>query len=313
VVFRATFGALPPAHQIYNLHLTITANMPPKKRKAAEAAVDGEESHIFKSQRVNGRSQAATAAAGRPRRSAGSATEAKASAPKPKTKSAPKSVSNSVTKPAKSTTESDAPKRRGRPPKALTAAVPAKSESKTKPTSTAVVNNGAVKKRGRPSKAATTVAAPKEVKKAPKQGTRSSLRLSSTASTTSTGKVSFAKTTATIPATSTKATSGKPRGRPSAKSILKNGDVGENVSAEEDGADPLNGADQNGEVTDGVSTKEVDRKETENAPSYWLMKAEPETRMEKGVDVKFSIDDLAAANEPQGWDGMIITVSYSSE
>lgn len=38
--------------------------------------------------------------------------------------------------------------------------------------------------------------------------------------------------------------------------------------------------------------------------SYWLMKAEPESRLEKGVDVKFSIDDLAAAKEPEPWDGM---------
>ena len=37
--------------------------------------------------------------------------------------------------------------------------------------------------------------------------------------------------------------------------------------------------------------------------SYWLMKAEPESRLEKGVDVKFSIDDLAAAKEPEPWDG----------
>lgn len=39
--------------------------------------------------------------------------------------------------------------------------------------------------------------------------------------------------------------------------------------------------------------------------SYWLMKAEPESRLEKGVDVKFSIDDLADANEPEPWDGTI--------
>ena len=39
-------------------------------------------------------------------------------------------------------------------------------------------------------------------------------------------------------------------------------------------------------------------------PAYWLMKAEPESRIEKGKDVKFSIDDLEAANEPEGWDGM---------
>lgn len=37
--------------------------------------------------------------------------------------------------------------------------------------------------------------------------------------------------------------------------------------------------------------------------SYWLMKAEPESRFEKGVDVKFSIDDLENAKEPEPWDG----------
>ncbi|CEJ94312.1 Putative AT DNA binding protein [[Torrubiella] hemipterigena] len=37
---------------------------------------------------------------------------------------------------------------------------------------------------------------------------------------------------------------------------------------------------------------------------YWLMKAEPETRMENGVDVRFSIDDLRSKTEPEGWDGI---------
>lgn len=39
--------------------------------------------------------------------------------------------------------------------------------------------------------------------------------------------------------------------------------------------------------------------------SYWLMKAEPESRLEKGVDVKFSIDDLRAATEPEPWNGRV--------
>ena len=33
------------------------------------------------------------------------------------------------------------------------------------------------------------------------------------------------------------------------------------------------------------------------------MKAEPDSRMEKGKDVKFSIDDLKQATEPEAWDG----------
>ncbi|KAF2228565.1 DUF55-domain-containing protein [Viridothelium virens] len=42
----------------------------------------------------------------------------------------------------------------------------------------------------------------------------------------------------------------------------------------------------------------------EESPSYWLMKAEPESRLEKGIDVKFSIDDLEAATEPEPWNGV---------
>jgi hypothetical protein len=33
------------------------------------------------------------------------------------------------------------------------------------------------------------------------------------------------------------------------------------------------------------------------------MKAEPESRFEHGVDVRFSIDDLASRTEPEPWDG----------
>lgn len=37
---------------------------------------------------------------------------------------------------------------------------------------------------------------------------------------------------------------------------------------------------------------------------YWLLKAEPESRFENGIDVRFSIDDLRACTKPEGWDGM---------
>jgi hypothetical protein len=45
---------------------------------------------------------------------------------------------------------------------------------------------------------------------------------------------------------------------------------------------------------------------------YWLMKAEPESRIEKGVDVKFSIDDLRTATKPQPWDGELYIASPRS-
>ncbi|KAI9331669.1 thymocyte nuclear protein 1 [Zopfochytrium polystomum] len=50
----------------------------------------------------------------------------------------------------------------------------------------------------------------------------------------------------------------------------------------------------------------VDSSETEPSHSdvrYFLMKAEPESRLEKGKDVKFSIDDLAAVGH-SSWDGV---------
>ena len=49
---------------------------------------------------------------------------------------------------------------------------------------------------------------------------------------------------------------------------------------------------------------EPEVEENTDGPSYWLMKAEPESRIEKGKDVKFSIDDLKAAESPEGWDGV---------
>lgn len=55
--------------------------------------------------------------------------------------------------------------------------------------------------------------------------------------------------------------------------------------------------------SDSVSEDCSDNEDPDGV-SYWLMKAEPESRFEKGVDVKFSIDDLAAAKEPEPWDGM---------
>ena len=61
---------------------------------------------------------------------------------------------------------------------------------------------------------------------------------------------------------------------------------------------------------ESIAEKPKSESTTDSAPlpdtgrSYWLMKAEPESRLEKGVDVRFSIDDLAAAKEPEPWDGM---------
>ncbi|KAE8344187.1 hypothetical protein BDV24DRAFT_127561 [Aspergillus arachidicola] len=56
------------------------------------------------------------------------------------------------------------------------------------------------------------------------------------------------------------------------------------------------------ESADAKAEDEAD--EDDSGRSYWLMKAEPESRLEKGVDVKFSIDDLASRSKPEPWDGV---------
>ncbi|KAI1271884.1 DUF55-domain-containing protein [Xylaria sp. FL0933] len=61
-------------------------------------------------------------------------------------------------------------------------------------------------------------------------------------------------------------------------------------------------------ATKANSDEKTATKTTPQKPSderwYWLMKAEPESRFENGVDVRFSIDDLAAKTEPEPWDGI---------
>ena len=56
------------------------------------------------------------------------------------------------------------------------------------------------------------------------------------------------------------------------------------------------------EAQDGVQVNSLGSRSDEEH-QYWLLKAEPETRLENGVDVKFSIDDLAAKTKPEPWDG----------
>lgn len=60
------------------------------------------------------------------------------------------------------------------------------------------------------------------------------------------------------------------------------------------------------EKLDGLTANKSDGDEAEEdeGKQYWLMKAEPNSRLENGVDVKFSIDDLMNAKEPEGWDGI---------
>jgi hypothetical protein len=66
--------------------------------------------------------------------------------------------------------------------------------------------------------------------------------------------------------------------------------------------------DDSNTLPNGTSNDVEDEEEIESLDTgrqYWLMKAEPESRIENGVDVKFSIDDLRARGAGgEAWDGV---------
>ena len=54
-----------------------------------------------------------------------------------------------------------------------------------------------------------------------------------------------------------------------------------------------------------ATTTTADASKTSGGPRHWLMKAEPDSRLEKGVDVAFSIDHFERAkDQTTSWDGV---------
>ncbi|KAL2266819.1 hypothetical protein VTJ83DRAFT_6171 [Remersonia thermophila] len=79
----------------------------------------------------------------------------------------------------------------------------------------------------------------------------------------------------------------------------------QSTAAKKSAANGLNGIEANKKGPDEATTPAPDvNASLGEERNYWLMKAEPESRFENGVDVKFSIDDLAAKTEPEPWDGI---------
>jgi len=58
-----------------------------------------------------------------------------------------------------------------------------------------------------------------------------------------------------------------------------------------------------GEKNEATIMALVEEHENNEGTQYWLMKAEPDSRTVKDVDVSFPIDKLAAATVPEPWDG----------
>ncbi|CAK7214163.1 hypothetical protein SEUCBS140593_002090 [Sporothrix eucalyptigena] len=123
-----------------------------------------------------------------------------------------------------------------------------------------------------------------------------------------------ARTTAAKPApkntTPKKAAPKKPvakRGRPSLKQEAKEPEekpAKEEQPAAEEYAAPSAASFTTAVPASTVPAAAIPIEAEDSDRQYWLLKAEPESRFENGVDVRFSIDDLAACTEPEPWDGI---------
>jgi predicted RNA-binding protein with PUA-like domain len=166
------------------------------------------------------------------------------------------------------------------------------------------------KKRGRLPKASTATpksATPKTVSSAtPKSyriGERQSARLASTP-VRETTLPPLRKSRVTKSAIAPKRGRGRPPNKTKKTALTDDHDNGLETDANDEASDGFDYDDptHDANITEATTIIQADR-------SYWLMKAEPETRIEKNangddVDVKFSIDDLRSRTEPEPWEGI---------
>ncbi|CAD0093193.1 unnamed protein product [Aureobasidium mustum] len=184
-------------------------------------------------------------------------------------------------------------------PKRAIAMPPPDPPSAKRPKHSSVASTSEVtpKRRSRPPKASTVTPGSAARPKAPSSfrvGERQSARLASTpASETELPPLRSSRVTkSTIPPK-------RGRGRPP-KKTQHEAESAPNADdqADDDYDDPTHDAN----ITEATTIIQADR-------SYWLMKAEPESRIEKNangddVDVKFTIDDLRSRTEPEPWEGI---------
>jgi hypothetical protein len=273
-IFCRSFD-LNPSLLISILNLTVShsilgvgiLNMPPKKRKAAAAAATVISDQPSKKVRIGDASnidQATEASpSGRHRRST---SNEKPQYNFTRKRGAAKAEENSMNADTASTQNGEMKRGRGRPRKTLTPE-PEKATTARR----GILKNGKGKAAAGPSKTSTP--------------TRPNIRAAG-GPTASAAKRRSSVSNQSPPASAKKAatSAAKKRGRAAAKKTTTK-DLEASVAKADDA------------ITNGV-IEAVDKD-----VQYWLMKAEPESRMEKGIDVKFSIDDLASRTEPEGWDG----------
>lgn len=199
---------------------------------------------------------------------------------------------------------------RGTPKKSVTETAPAESLKSTKRKRAVDEEpvNDPPKKRGRPPKTVDPVPAP-----APAPVSRKALPK----------KVEKEETKAKVKAAPKKAVA-KPaaigntvikRGRPAGSKSKEPNDVSAKVTkskapkkSAKAGGKAATRIEPEGEFVEGLTQPE---EQGASDFQYWLMKAEPETRIEKGVDVAYPIDKLMAATEPEPWDGTFGLIDHT--
>lgn len=193
-----------------------------------------------------------------------------------------------------------------RPKRAITTTMPPPdppSLKRAKHTTADLASKVTPKRRGRPPKASTVT--PKTASasrpKAPSTATPKSFRVGERQS------ARLASTPASEqdlpPLRSSRVTKSAIKGRPSKKTKqpAHENKSAPNANGEADDID-YDDPTHDANITEATTIIQADR-------SYWLMKAEPESRIEKNangddVDVKFSIDDLRSRTEPEPWEGI---------
>ena len=210
---------------------------------------------------------------GRPKQSATAPTAASAARGRPKkaeVAAAPASLKKRKREEEESAAEP--PKKRGRPPKTETATVAKpRKQLPVKVEKSAAKPTSSTKAKATPKKSTAT-----EVKPAAKRGPKPK--------------------SAALPATSTKTT------KAAATSEVKK--AGGRPKGSKNKPKPADTDTEAKVFDDDLTPADIDDASDEQ---YWLMKAEPDTRIEKGVDVAYPIDKLAQAAEPEPWDGELVS------
>ncbi|KAK5943397.1 hypothetical protein PMZ80_004404 [Knufia obscura] len=308
--------------------------MPPKKKVPARRASTGK-SVSFSGSPSTIIPKTASSPSGRPRRETAGEVDYKDTRSRAPNGSPKKQAKSPQDAPAPKAVAADTPKKRGRPAKATTAEVasPKKAAATTastpvkigrgRPKKTETVPAPAVtkspkrkreneepeaapaKKRGRPSKAGTDAVAEAAT---PKKRGRPA-KAAATTSATKTRKPLPVKVQKDEPkkvASKSKAVA-KPatkRGRPASSTNKPTTATKATKPAKKGGKSKILKEDPETEVEDFVEGLTQDDEQEDGDLQYWLMKAEPNTRIDKNVDLAYPIDKLAKATEPEPWDGV---------